>query len=71
MSMMVRTVYRAMPPELMAQDEELNHKQMDALDRYDFAEALVLFHQQNALRDSWDMQVAQENELVSQSENGD
>lgn len=45
--------YRYMPIELKAQDEELHQKQLDALDRYDFVEALILLKQQTALRENW------------------
>jgi hypothetical protein len=53
-----------MPSELKAQDDDLHQKQLDALDRYDFVEALVLLKQQTALRENWNKQCMQTEELV-------
>jgi hypothetical protein len=62
--------YRHMPSELKAQDAELHQKQLDALDRYDFAEALVLSQEQTALWENWNKQYAQEKESAGATDEG-
>lgn len=61
------SIWRPMPPELESQDRELHQKQLDALDRYDFGEALELSQQQTALRESWYEQCLQEHQNSSGS----
>jgi hypothetical protein len=55
---------QCMPIDLKIQDDELHQKQLDALDRYDFVEALVLLKQQATLRDNWNKLCVQTDELV-------
>ncbi|WP_054943685.1 hypothetical protein [Paenibacillus ihuae] len=54
------SILKSMPAVLQAQDDALHQEQLDALDRYDFAEALLLSQQQRMLREKWYIQFIQE-----------